>query len=510
MPRARSASRIGAAAVGFVDGLKVQGLYQTKDPLPFVPGTEFAGVVDAVASDVTAFKPGMPVIGMTRSGALAEYISVPSAALKNLPAQVPFEAGASFQANYLTGLYALDARASLRAGEILLVLGAAGGVGIAAVQIGKLMGARVIAAASTQEKRDFAVQFGADDTIDYTQPDWRETLKTMTGGHGPDVIFDPVGGDVALQAFRSIAWRGRHLVVGFASGTIPALAFNLPLLKGGALLGVDLAQIQKREPETHARLIAQLFDWLASGKTEARRRQGGAVREFPRGVQDHAVAVGAWEDDRQIRLNRRPPAAPQQDRTDASGRLCQDAAPAPHAYAFDRMHRLFARRRALGSRGVAARHQAVPPAGQSLSRGTQAGRPVHDIGLRLAIDDSMTVREAEATLRATPYPTCIEVEPILNRLIGERIGSGWRELVRRKIGRLETCTHLMELLGPAVTTLFQTMSHGKEPEGRDSLEDQQRLGQRPFFIGGCHSWRTDGPIVAAMFPQFATKPAVKD
>jgi len=131
--------KIGAAAVGFVDGLKVQGLYQTKDPLPFVPGTEFAGVVDAVADDVTAFKLGAPVIGMTRSGALAEYISVPSAALKNLPAQVPFEAGASFQANYLTGLYALDARASLRAGEILLVLGAAGGVGIAAVQIGNLM-----------------------------------------------------------------------------------------------------------------------------------------------------------------------------------------------------------------------------------------------------------------------------------------------------------------------------------------------------------------------------------
>ena len=260
--------RIGAAAVGFVDGLKVQGLYQTKDPLPFVPGTEFAGVVDAVADDVGGFKPGMPVVGMTRSGALAEYITVPSAALRHLPAQVPFEAGASFQANYLTGLYALDARAELKAGETLLVLGAAGGVGIAAVQIGKLMGARVIAAASTPEKRDFAVGFGADATIDYTRADWRDTLKALTEGRGPDVIFDPVGGEVALQTFRSIAWRGRHLVVGFASGTIPALAFNLPLLKGGALLGVDLAQIQKREPETHARLIAQLFDWLASGKLQ--------------------------------------------------------------------------------------------------------------------------------------------------------------------------------------------------------------------------------------------------
>jgi NADPH2:quinone reductase len=210
----------------------------------------------------------MPVLGMVRSGALAEYISVPSAALKHLPAKIPFEAGASFQANYLTGLYALESRAQLREGETLLVLGAAGGVGIAAVQLGKLMGARVIAAASTPEKRAFAVGYGADESIDYTEANWRDTLKELTGGNGPDVIFDPVGGEVSLQAFRSIAWRGRHLVVGFASGTIPALAFNLPLLKGGALLGVDLAQIQKREPETHARLIAQLFDWLASGKLQ--------------------------------------------------------------------------------------------------------------------------------------------------------------------------------------------------------------------------------------------------
>jgi NADPH:quinone reductase len=258
--------RIKAAAIGFVDGLKVQGLYQTKDSLPFVPGTEFAGIVDAVADNVQAFKPGMPVIGMARSGGLAEYISVPSAALKILPEQVAAEAGASFQANYLTGLYALRERAYLREGETLLVLGAAGGVGIAAVQLGKLLGARVIAAASTPEKREFATRFGADDVIDYTKPDWRDTLKALTAGHGPDVIFDPVGGEVALQAFRSIAWRGRHLVVGFASGTIPALAFNLPLLKGGALLGVDLAQIQRREPEVHARLIVQLFSWLASGK----------------------------------------------------------------------------------------------------------------------------------------------------------------------------------------------------------------------------------------------------
>ena len=140
----------------------------------------------------------------------------------------------------------------------------------------------------------------------------------------------------------------------------------------------------------------------------------------------------------------------------------------------------------------------------------QPGDPVHDIALRLAVDDRMTIIEAETTMRSTPYPTCIEVEPILQRLVGERIGEGWRALVRQKIGRLETCTHLSELLGPAVTALFQTMSHGKTPEHRDFLDDQRSAGERPFFIGGCHSWRTDGPIVAEMFPQFATRPAEKD
>ena len=133
------------------------------------------------------------------------------------------------------------------------------------------------------------------------------------------------------------------------------------------------------------------------------------------------------------------------------------------------------------------------------------GDPVHDIALRLAVDDRLTIREAQATMRATPYPTCIEVEPILQRLIGERIGNGWRKLVQSKLGRLESCTHLTELLGPAVTTLFQTMSHGSNPEGRDSLDNQRARTERPFFVGGCHSWRADGPIVADMFPQFATK-----
>jgi NADPH2:quinone reductase len=256
--------RVQAVGVGFVDGLKVRGLYQTKDPLPFIPGSEFAGIVDALGPDLKGPAPGTAVIGMARSGALAEYIVVPAASVMPMPDGIAPEVGASFFANYQTGLYALQERAYLRAGENLLVLGAAGGVGIAAVQLGKLLGARVIAAASTEEKRQFAIRHGADETVDYTKEGWRDEIKSLTGGNGADVIYDPVGGDVAVQAFRSIAWRGRHLVVGFASGSIPALPFNLPLLKGGALLGVDLAQIGRREPEVQARVMAQLFAWLAN------------------------------------------------------------------------------------------------------------------------------------------------------------------------------------------------------------------------------------------------------
>ena len=258
--------KVLAASIGFVDGLKVQGLYQTKDALPFTPGQEFAGIVDAVGPGITGLAPGQSVMGMARSGALAEYIVVPAAMLTAIPDGIAPEVAASFRVNYLTALYALSERGSLKSGEILLVLGAAGGVGVAAVQVGKLLGARVIAAASTEEKRKFASDHGADATIDYTQANWRDVLKQLTGDHGADVIYDPVGGDVSLQAFRSIAWNGRHLVVGFAAGKIPALPFNLPLLKGGVLTGVDIAQIARREPEAERRITAQLLSWLSEKK----------------------------------------------------------------------------------------------------------------------------------------------------------------------------------------------------------------------------------------------------
>ena len=257
--------KVQAASIGFVDGLKVQGRYQTKDPLPFIPGTEFAGIVDAVGDGVAGFVAGTPVMGMARSGALAEFIVVPASTVAVMPDGVAPEVAASFRANYLTALYALNERGRLKAGETLLVLGAAGGTGIAAVQVGKLLGARVIAGASTEEKRAFAQQHGADATVDYGKSDWREALK-MIAADGADVIFDPVGGKVSLQAFRSIAWNGRHLVVGFAAGQIPALPFNLPLLKGGVLTGVDIAQIHRREPEAEQRVTAQLMAWLHDKK----------------------------------------------------------------------------------------------------------------------------------------------------------------------------------------------------------------------------------------------------
>ncbi|MBR0994603.1 NADPH:quinone oxidoreductase family protein [Bradyrhizobium japonicum] len=272
--------RVEAAGIGFVDGLKIQGLYQTKDPLPFIPGTEFAGVVTDAPSAPGGYQAGMRVMGMTRSGALAEEIIVRPEALLSLPDGVAAGVAASFRANYLTALYALSARAALVAGEQLLVLGAAGGTGTAAVQIGKLLGARVIAAASTPEKRDFAQAHGADAVIDYTQANWRDTLKELTNGRGADVIFDPVGGEISVQAFRSIAWRGRHLAVGFAAGAIPALPFNLPLLKGGALLGVDLAQIATREPDVQKRLMSELIGWLADGKLKPAVGRVFALEDF--------------------------------------------------------------------------------------------------------------------------------------------------------------------------------------------------------------------------------------
>lgn len=258
--------RVAAAAIGFVDGLKIQGLYQTRDPLPFIPGMEFAGVVDAVGAGVARLAPGQRVLGLGLRGALAEFAVYPETALHVVPDGLDLEQASGLLANYTTALYALREIAQLRAGEHVLVLGAAGGTGTAAVNLGRLMGARVIAAASTEAKRAFAMTQGADLALDYTRPDWRDTLKELTGGSGVDVIFDGVGGEISPLAFRSLAWRGRHLVVGFAAGKIPALPFNIALLKGASLMGVDLAQVRTREPQIHARLVTLLLRWFAEGR----------------------------------------------------------------------------------------------------------------------------------------------------------------------------------------------------------------------------------------------------
>ena len=255
-----------AAGVNFPDVLIIQDKYQFKPALPFAPGAELAGVVSVVGEAVSGFKPGDRVIGSCGHGAFAEKVKVPAARLIPLPAGVDFETGAAFTLTYGTSWHAIKDRAALQAGETMLVLGAAGGVGLAAIEIGKALGARVIAAASSQEKLLVCREHGADATINYASEDLRERIKVLTDGKGPNVIYDPVGGQFAEPAFRSIAWRGRHLVVGFANGEIPRLPLNLALLKGAAIVGVFWGDHVAREPADFTRELAALFDLVAKGK----------------------------------------------------------------------------------------------------------------------------------------------------------------------------------------------------------------------------------------------------
>jgi NADPH:quinone reductase len=257
---------IRAASLNFPDLLITQGKYQHKPPYPFVPGAEFAGVVEAVGEGVTRLKAGDAVIALAGTGGFATHALVDEARLLPLPAGMPFEHGAAFAFTYGTSHHALIDRGALQAGETVLVLGAGGGVGTAAVQIAKAAGARVIAAAAGADKAAFCREIGADESIDYAAEDLRERLKALTGGRGPDLIYDPVGGDLAEAAFRSIAWRGRYLVVGFAAGGIPALPLNLPLLKGASLVGVFWGEFMRREPAASARGLAQLAGWYAAGQ----------------------------------------------------------------------------------------------------------------------------------------------------------------------------------------------------------------------------------------------------
>lgn len=257
---------IKAASLNFPDILIVQNKYQIKPPLPFVPGSEYAGTVAAVGEGVTHLQVGQSVACLSGTGGFATHTIAPAAMCMPLPIGFPLVDAAAFIMIYATSHHALVDRAQLKAGETVLVLGAAGGVGTAAIQIAKAMGARVIAAASTQEKCDLCQSIGADAVINYGTENLREAIKSLTDGKGPDVIYDPVGGDFAEPAFRSIAWRGRYLVVGFASGPIPSLPLNLALLKGASIVGVFWGDFAKREPKANAAMMMELAQWYAQGK----------------------------------------------------------------------------------------------------------------------------------------------------------------------------------------------------------------------------------------------------
>ncbi|ABM55884.1 NADPH:quinone oxidoreductase family protein [Verminephrobacter eiseniae] len=257
---------IRAASLNFPDLLIVQNKYQKKPPLPFVPGSEYAGVVAAVGAGVTQLKPGQNVACLSGTGGFGTHAIAAAELCLPLPDGFSHVDAAALIMTYATSHHALADRAQLQAGETVLVLGAAGGVGTAAIQIAKTMGARVIAAASSAEKCALCRSIGADASIDYSQDNLREAIKTLTDGQGPQVIYDPVGGDLSEPAFRSIAWRGRHLVVGFASGPIPALPWNLALLKGASIVGVFWGDFARREPRSNAAMMGQLAQWYAQGK----------------------------------------------------------------------------------------------------------------------------------------------------------------------------------------------------------------------------------------------------
>ncbi|HUR87879.1 MAG TPA: NADPH:quinone oxidoreductase family protein [Ramlibacter sp.] len=257
---------IKAASLNFPDLLIVQNKYQHKPQVPFVPGSEYAGVVVAVGEGVTHVKPGQDVACLSGTGGFGTHTIAPAALCMPLPPGMSHVDAAAFIMTYATSHHALLDRGQLKAGETLLVLGAAGGVGTAAIQIGKLAGARVVAAASTAEKCELCKREGADVTINYSEGNLRDAIKAATDGKGPNVIYDPVGGEYAEPAFRSIAWRGRYLVIGFAAGPIPSLPLNLALLKGASIVGVFWGDFARREPKANQAMMAELGRWYVERK----------------------------------------------------------------------------------------------------------------------------------------------------------------------------------------------------------------------------------------------------
>jgi NADPH:quinone reductase len=261
---------VKACGVNFPDLLIIENKYQFKPPLPFSPGGEVSGVVQQVGAQVTSVKAGDRVLGTPGFGGFAEAVALDARNVVPIPDAMSFDEAAAFLFTYGTSHYALKDRAALKPGETLLVLGAAGGVGLAAVELGKAMGAKVIAAASSAEKLAVCREHGADEGIDYGSEDLKERIKALTGGQGVDVVYDPVGGDFSEAAFRAIAWNGRFLVIGFAAGPIPKIPLNLVLLKGAQIVGVFWGAFTARDPEGHRANIRELMRWYTEGKLKPR------------------------------------------------------------------------------------------------------------------------------------------------------------------------------------------------------------------------------------------------
>jgi NADPH2:quinone reductase len=257
--------KVHACGMGYVDALIAIGGYQVKPPTPYTPGLEIGGVIEAVGEGVSHVSIGDRVMASAFGGGLAEYAIAAANTVWRIPASMSFAQAAGFRTNYVTALHGLSDRAALKPSERLLVLGSAGGVGVAAVQIGAILGANVIAAASTEEKRAFAIEHGANQAIDVNPEGWRDRLKSVCDGKGPDVIFDPVCGPLFEAAFRSQNWNGRHLVVGFAGGPIPKLPVNLSLMKGASLVGVDVRQFFLFEAERANEHLKQILSWAEQG-----------------------------------------------------------------------------------------------------------------------------------------------------------------------------------------------------------------------------------------------------
>jgi NADPH2:quinone reductase len=259
--------KLKACSINFPDILMVQGKYQFKPELPFAPGMEGAGIVDAVGAGVTKFRPGDRVVAGLRIGGFAEEVNIPAGNCRPIPAGMDFVKAAAYPAAYLTAYVGLVIRGNLKAGETLLVHGSTGGVGMAAVDMGKMLGATVIATSASDEKLKVVKARGADHVLNVTR-DFREEVKALTGGKGADVVYDPVGGDVFDESVRCIAWNGRLLVIGFTSGRIPTVSVNMPLIKGFSVVGVRAGEYGRRDPEAGRRNIEAIDRLAAEGKID--------------------------------------------------------------------------------------------------------------------------------------------------------------------------------------------------------------------------------------------------